>query len=134
MRFLALAFVVFSFSALACDSLPAELKVKKLTGDFKTLTGDYRLEVSFVDLETTSCEIGQDRVARIKDAVTVKVLELNGNRVVQSFTSDLSTLLDTIYIVKPHQMTGAGLEIGLNKDKKVVIRLNGAAIFPTVTL
>lgn len=131
MRLIPFVIALASFSAFACENIPAELNFRKLSGDFQTITGSYRLDIDFPNMTEATCTVDEDRTIRIENSVVVKVS--NGGKVVQSFTTDLNLAYDTIFLIKPKNMTSASMEISTNKDKKVIIRLDGAAIFPTVT-
>lgn len=134
MRTIALVFsLILSIPAFACDQISDEMKVKNLTGKFMTITGDYNLSVTFVDLARAECAAETGNSYKIENAATVTITDAKTNKQVQSYVTNMSVLSDTFYLTKPTNMINGGAEIFMNKKKEFVILYAGAGIKPTVT-
>lgn len=135
MRLFAVLFVaLLSVPALACNELPAGMNFKNLKGEFKTFTGDFTVNIAFVDLARSECarDSRTSETYRIENAATVSVTNNATKEVVQKYTTSLSFFGQNFFLMKPYNMVNGGIEIDITPRNQVVIFLDGAAIKPEV--
>lgn len=137
MRIFALLFAVLvSVPAFACQELPTGMNFKNLKGEFKTFTGNFTVNIAFIDLGRSECTRGtgnSSNTFRIENAATVSVTNSSTKEVLQEYTSSLSFFGQAFYLSKPTNMVSGGIEINITPMGKVVVFLNGAGIKPEVT-
>lgn len=130
MRMLAMAFALISLPVFACDSIPAEFKLKTLTGEFTSMFGAHTLKVELVDLNDSECT-RDGASSRIASGATVTIS--NGSKDAQTYTSTLIYSNRAFYVAKPANMVGGGVEVNFLANGKVAMFFNGAAMKPTIT-
>ena len=126
--------VLLSVPAFACEQLPAGMNFKNLKGEFKTFTGNFTVNIAFVDLDRAECarDSRTSEAYRIENAATVSVTNNSTKEVVQRFTTSLSFLSQAFFLRKPNNMVSGGIEINITPRNEVVVFLDGAAIKPQV--
>lgn len=130
MRMLAMAFALISLPVFACDSIPAEFKVRSLSGEFLTMFGSHTLRVELVDLNDTDCT-RDGGASRIAEGATVTIS--SGSKVTQRYTSTLIYSNRAFYVAKPVNMVNGGVEVNFLDNGKVSMFFNGAGMKPTIT-
>ena len=132
MRLIAMLFaLVLSVPAFACEQVPAELRVRSMTGDFMTINGDMTLKIELIDMDRAECEV-ENRVATIKNGARVSFMAKGSNKVLQSYEADVAALLGQLIISKPAALNAAGIEVGLTSKKEIFVLFDKAAIRPSV--
>lgn len=130
-KMLALISAFTSVAAFAeCPAVPEAALIKKATTTYKSMTGNYRLELTVGDLNSVTCTESITGNLVYKNAASVKITDASKNQqVVQSYTTDLSADKEGkfILVARPQGFIDGGFVINFN-EKHNTLELGNAVL------